>query len=265
VENAVSGRTVEVPVYLKIQNGSNLSGLQFLAHVLPSSGAPAITTPAQFVLNSGMPVGRPVDGLAPNQVAYAWDLGAFSSPLQGNVLLGHVQFTVPATAQAGQSYTIGFGNADGAPDLKTQFDFETFPGGVWVNGPARAPQAIISDEWKIKFFGSVDSPLADPNADPDHDGSPNWQEYLTGTDPTNPDSHLHLGVPQQRVIQGKKQLALDWLSAPGKTYVIETTGDLGSGNWSPLTSGVVGDGYVKEFLDANAHNHTQYYRVRLQN
>ena len=54
----------------------------------------------------------------------------------------------------------------------------------------------MSDEWKVKFFGSVDSPDAAPDADPDKDGLPNWKEYLAVTNPTDAQSHLHLGTPE---------------------------------------------------------------------
>jgi sugar lactone lactonase YvrE len=265
VEYGTPGQMAKVPVYAKVQNGSTLSGLQFAAKVVPYAGAPDINSTVQFVPAPGIPTGRTTDGLAPNQAAYAWQLGAFNPSLQGNVLLGTIQFTIPATAQTGHFYRVRFNNADGAPDANTQYDFESFSAGVWVNSAATAPQDTISDEWKIKFFGSVDSPLADPNADPDHDGSPNWQEYLAGTDPTNPDSHLHLTPPAEKVSQGKKQIVMDWLSAPGKSYVIETTTDLSSGQWTPISSSISGDGYAKEFADPNVLKHTQYYRIHLQN
>ncbi len=264
VENAKPGETVAVPIYVNIESGASLSGLQFLANIVPSAQAPALSAPARFARASGFPAGRDVEGLAPNQVAYAWDLDTFTPPLQGHVLLGNVVFTVPATARAGQSYTIHFGNADGAPNEETQYDFESFPEGVWVNGPAVPPLHPISDEWKICFFETLDNPDAAPSADPDKDGVPNWKEYLAGTDPTDPESHLHLTGPMRRWNNGKPQLALRWLSAPGKRYVIETATDLADGQWTTLISGVAGDGHIKEFLDSNMIQATQYYRVRLQ-
>jgi hypothetical protein len=262
IENAKPGQTVKVPVYVQVQDGSTLSGLQFLAKVTP---APENNTPAQFILADGIPAGRTVDNLAPSQIAYAWDLNSFKSPLSGKVLLGYAQFTVPPSAHAGQVYRLRFANADGAPDANTQFDFETFAGAVWVGTPAAPTQDKISDDWKIKFFGSVDSPLADPSADPDHDGSTNLQEYLAGTNPIDPQSHLHLYIPQAKWSKGHKQLSLNWLSAPGKTYVIETTSDVVNGPWTTVASGVLGDGTLKEYLASNTLDSTQYYRVRLQN
>ncbi len=43
----------------------------------------------------------------------------------------------------------------------------------------------LPDSWEIAYFGATGQ---DPNADPDGDGVSNLQEYLDGTDPTNPAS-----------------------------------------------------------------------------
>jgi hypothetical protein len=259
------GQSVQVPIYVNVGEDASLSGLQFLAKIAGSESAPPLAQSATFVLAKGIPSSRPVAGLAQNQVAYAWDVGSFDPPLQGRVLLGHVQFTVPASAQTGQFYRLRFANADGAPDLDTQYDFESLSASIWVNAPAQSRADFITDEWKVKFFGSIDSPLADPFADPDKDGIPNWKEYLAGTDPTDRESRLHLGAPEERTNDGRKQVGLRWLTAPGKKYIIETTDDLTGGQWTIRAEGISGDGRFKEFIDANITGAAQYYRVRLQN
>ena len=43
----------------------------------------------------------------------------------------------------------------------------------------------MSDAFELKYFGSITG--GDPNADPDHDGRPNFREFLQGTDPNAPD------------------------------------------------------------------------------
>jgi hypothetical protein len=73
---------------------------------------------------------------------------------------------------------------DGSPDLRTQYDFESFPAKVWVGTAAHTPAEVISDEWKQHFFGSLDNALSAPDADPDGDGVSNLQEYKAGKQPT---------------------------------------------------------------------------------
>ena len=43
----------------------------------------------------------------------------------------------------------------------------------------------MSDEFELAYFGSITG--GDPNADPDHDGRPNFREFLQGTNPNVPD------------------------------------------------------------------------------
>jgi len=53
------------------------------------------------------------------------------------------------------------------------------------------PQSQIPGNWLQKFFGSSicsNQDVCGDNADPDHDGLTNLEEYKTGTDPNNPDS-----------------------------------------------------------------------------
>jgi sugar lactone lactonase YvrE len=263
-ENIQPGQTVQLPVYVNVEPNATLSGFQFLANIVPAGNGPALQGNAEFVPAHGLPIGTAVTGLRPNQVAYAWALETLDPPLQGRVLLGHVTFTVPVNAKPGQVYHLRFGNADGAPDEDTQYEFESFAAKVWVSKPATPSHDVMSDEWKKKFFTNIDNPKAEPDVDADNDGVPNWKEYRAGTDPTKADSRLRLGPPEPRVKNGKKHLALKWLTAPGKAYVIETTDDIVAGVWTIVSAGVIGDGNYKEFLDANTSETTLYYRIRLQ-
>ncbi|GAC1412647.1 MAG: hypothetical protein NVSMB66_2250 [Candidatus Doudnabacteria bacterium] len=54
-----------------------------------------------------------------------------------------------------------------------------------------AVTSVISDEWRLKYFGSkkcADLSICGDDADPDHDGLTNAQEFRALTDPNNPDS-----------------------------------------------------------------------------
>jgi hypothetical protein len=265
IENAEPGALVQLPVYVTVAEGEKLSGFQFLATITGSAGAPSLPAPAQFVLAEGIPSSRPVDAPAPNQVAYAWDLGTFDPPLEGRHLLGHVQFNVPTKAAKGQVYTLRFSAADGAPDLSAQYAFETLPACVWVRCPAAKGPEAISDEWKLRFFGSLDNPLALPDADPDEDGAPNWKEYMWGTDPNQASSRLRLVGPEARFRGKSREFLLKWLTAPGKRYVLEACADLVSDDWKVLATDLPGDGNFQEFIDSNLPDGShRFYRVRLK-
>jgi hypothetical protein len=182
--------------------------------------------------------------------------------LQGTQLIGWIRVHVPVTVQGPHVYTLVFANADGAPDLQTQYTFDTRPASLFVLEPAPTPQDPTSDQWKLHFFGSLTSPSADPNADPDHDGVPNWAEYLAGTDPTDAHSYLHLSLTAAG--QPAKGVALHWLSAPGKLYQIQTATSLSGSGWTVLAGNLAGDGTVQQFVPPNATSAVRFYRIAIQ-
>ena len=111
---------------------------------------------------------------------------AFSPLLQGEQLLGTLRFNIPAVPAVGKHYTIRFSHPAGGPDLQTPLTFETIPGSAWIySAPPQGGQKT-PDEWRVHYFGSVSAANAADNADPDSDGSLNWQEYQNGTNPTQP-------------------------------------------------------------------------------
>lgn len=257
LENVLPGTTVNVPVCARVAPGAQLAGLQFRAIVNPENGAPALAQQAQFI--PALP-NATIQPAALNAVVSAWNIGQLAMPAASSNLLGFVRFTVPATATAGASYSVSFANADGAPDFFNQYNFETRSASVWVSRPAPAPLSIISDEWKIAFFGSTALPAAADAADPDGDGVPNVLEYLAGTDPTRAASRVQLAPAGWR--NGGRDLAFQLLSAPGKLYVLESNADLFSPAWTPVGTNL-GDGNWREFIQAVAPGGPRFYRLKV--
>ena len=151
VENAQPGSTVDVPIYIDSRTAPYVAGLQFRAVVEPVDGAPALETPVRFQSASSLPApfsAGETDGTLPvNHALTAWSLLQNKLPQaqmkQGT--LGTLTVAIPATARAGQEYRVRFEFADGAPDLKTQYSFETLPASIWVGASARVAQGQITD------------------------------------------------------------------------------------------------------------------------
>lgn len=257
VENAQAGGTVNVPVYLKVEPGYNVSGLMFRAAVSPAiSGslsfvpAPGLTAPAKS---------EPLSGATSSEILCGWLMPAFNPSLQGSNLLGWLRFSLPYGAASSPAYQVHFSHVDASPVAATLGDFvqyntQSMPGDVWVGTRALTPPALLSDEWKLKFFGSLTDPSCAPNNDSDGDGFTNLMEFNSGTNPTQADWRFKM------VLSG---FAIRWYAEVGKQYVVERSSDLT--HWEAAGTTVTGEGRLTEYQDNSGTLQTQYYRVRPAN
>lgn len=255
---AVQG--VSVPVYMKVAPGASVSGMQFVADVVPVDGAPAVSG-VSFLPSSSMAAPTtygsdvPGRGRLPSTVYARWD--NLDNGLTGTVLLGWVQFVTPSTVLAGEHYNIMFHDIGGAsisPDTGslTAYLFQSIHGEVWPFAPHPAgPQ--LSDEWKAYFFGSLTDPAAEPNADPDGDGFTNAEEFLVGTDPTAPDWHVRTQ---------DSHVSFRWVGQTGKTYKVEKTQDFKT--WNPATGPLSGQDSFLEYNELTTPAKAQFYRLNIQ-
>lgn len=260
IGNAVPGSYVTVPVYASAAAGVNMKGVQFRAAVTPVDSAPPLAERPQVEASSFGPArvvsGGP--GVSTGEVVAAYYPADF---LGSSNQLGSIRFRIPANAVAGDAYTVSFSYLSGTLGLVgAEPALESVTARVVVLAPAPSVPAVLPDQWKTNFFGSLLNPAGDPNADPDGDGVPNWKEYLAGTNPTNAESRLQLQTAGLQ--SGGSQPKLQWLTAPGKVYVLESTDDLGSGSWTTVDT-FTGDGYVQEFIQTNALDSSRFYRVRV--
>lgn len=277
LDNVDPADVVTVPISVKIMPGELVSGLQFRVSITPENGSPSLTQKPQFLPGPEIPApGRYANLPLPEELGLSWDLGAFSPPLEGEVLLGHLQFTVPLLAQSNDRYVVRFSRADGAPprffsptEEYTQYEFESLSGGVHIQS-AGSRDPMISEEWLNHFFDGPTDPLAGGNLDADGDGVTNLQEYLAGTHPLDADSRLALHVQRLSGADPADTAAairVRWLSAPGKTYRLERADDLLGASWTPIAEGLVGTGDYLEFVDGEGGTATapaRFYRIELQ-
>jgi hypothetical protein len=261
VTNLSPGKSCSLPVYANVVPGYSLAGFQFRAIVSPVGDAPAV---GQVVFNPapGIPSPLSAPGLSANDILQAWEIGAYATPLQNSNYLGTLTFVIPASAQPGQSYAVNFLGVSGAADDNTDYNMESFPGYAWVLSAALQPPSVTSDEWKANFFGSITNPLAADDVDADGDGVPNWQEYLAGTDPTNPLSVFKFSSAAFST-SGVNGVALNWLTAPGKTYILQSIPAIGGKNWTAIGTNT-GDGYNYQFIQTKYNGNAQFYRIQLQ-
>jgi hypothetical protein len=115
----------------------------------------------------------------------------------------------------------------------------------------------IPDAWELLNFGTID---IDPNADPDHDGLSNREEYLGGTGPNNPLDYLR--ITSESFGPGGTTANLTWTSVLTRQYYILRTPNLES-PWTDSGLGLIspdGASTTRAFGDSAAP--TRFYRVR---
>jgi len=111
----------------------------------------------------------------------------------------------------------------------------------------------LPDEWEIQYFGGISVANGGESEDFDGDGSSNYDEWLAGTDPANPNDLLEL----------KPVIGVAWIGVSNRSYEIEYSDD----NWKTFITSelLVGRGEQMVWIDPTEGNilHKRQYRVQV--
>ena len=114
--------------------------------------------------------------------------------------------------------------------------------------------------WELTYFGQTN---IDANADPDHDGASNMQEYLAGTNPL--DTADNLRVTSFGFLPGGGTAAITWSSVPTRLYrVLSTEAIDASASWADAGPGLLApdpSGLTTSTL-TNSTAQPQFYRIQ---
>ena len=101
--------------------------------------------------------------------------------------------------------------------------------------------------------------------DTDHDGMPDWQEVIVGTDPSNPDSVLKMLPPKQAEPPGSG-FVIEWQSVAGKYYSLSRATNLAATpGFSLVQSNIAGLAGTTRYTDTNPPaGGRAFYRIGAQ-
>jgi len=115
--------------------------------------------------------------------------------------------------------------------------------------------SLISYVW-LQSYGLPTDSSAD-YADPDHDGLNNWQEWVSGTDPTNALSALRM----VSAVPNGANTMVTWQSVAGVNYFLEQSTNLAA-PFTLLATNLVGQAGSTSYADTNAPTSGPFfYRV----
>jgi sugar lactone lactonase YvrE len=260
---ASAGQVLNIPITAKVFGGYPLRVALLNISVVPLDGSPPLTTPISFTPNStNTALGTPY--ITTNSVANyaaAW-LDSTIKGISSSAVIGTLTVTIPANATSLSSYAIHFDHASGSPNGIVSFPRQTLTGLITLSSRTNSTYNDgIPDSWRLRYFGTVDNFLSVSNADADGDGFNNWQEYVAGTDPTDPKSYLFTGTDQS-MAQSQQDSVIYWPSMQGKQYVIQCSPGLFPGSWTSISTNT-GTGGNMEIHDASGGG-VRFYRVQVQ-
>jgi hypothetical protein len=114
----------------------------------------------------------------------------------------------------------------------------------------------VPDSWEIAHGTAWTVP--DGNADPDHDGLSNLQEFLAGTDPLDAQSSLKL----QAQWSGGSNVTLQFTVSANRSYSLVYKDSLGTADWTRLADVPAHEtNWVYSIVDPAAGSSNRFYRV----
>jgi hypothetical protein len=257
---ASAGQTLQVPITAKIFGNYPLRILMLNLSVEPLDGSPALTSPVQFTPNAALGTAAMSSSTGNGNFAATW-LNSTIAGLTGTATLGTLTVTVPANAPSSAAYAIHFDHASASPNGIASFPKKTLTGLILLSDRSSSSYGDgIPDSWRLRYFGTVYNLLSQAAADADGDDANNWQEYLAGTDPTDPISVLRVST-DQAVAQQSQDCVVHWPSVAGRRYIIERSTSLYGPNWIPVSTNT-GTGTDMEFHDTGGGN-VRFYRVQV--
>ncbi|HXF10418.1 MAG TPA: hypothetical protein VN625_06500 [Desulfuromonadaceae bacterium] len=118
----------------------------------------------------------------------------------------------------------------------------------------------MDDAWELAAFGTL---ARDGSGDYDGDGASDLFEFLTGTDPTDPQSIFTAEI--SGTLTYGQNPTIDWPLAVGKSYRVQYKDDLGAASWQDVDGSIIQVGNRGRVTDLTPAVGKRFYRIVLTN
>jgi hypothetical protein len=180
-----------------------------------------------------------------------------NTPLFVDLVAGnlHLQTNSPCINSGLNTFAPGAADLDGNPRIA---------GGTVDIGAYefQSPSSLISYAWLQQFNLPLDG-SAD-FSDPDGDHMNNWQEWRSGTDPTDSSSLLRMLSPTP--FTNPSSVLISWKSVSNRTYFLQRSTNVAlPSSFITIQSNISGLPNITSYSDSNAVNgNGSFYRVGVQ-
>lgn len=129
-------------------------------------------------------------------------------------------------------------------------------------GTAFAEQMLFLRDCDGRFTEQqLSAGAAEPDADPDADGVPNWNEWVAGTDPALKGSVF--AMTNAPALNEYGRAVIHWPSVAGRVYAIERSTNLTSDAFAPIASGLPAVPPLNIYTDTIPQGPSAFYRIRV--
>jgi hypothetical protein len=134
---------------------------------------------------------------------------------------------------------------------------------LWLSATNRPSQQVLYDNWRSGWFGAdaENDAIAGPQADPDHDGSSNYAEFIANTCPQ--DGLSRFQIEKVTLNRSTDLLRTTVWGKAGRRYELQRA-DARLENWTGVDdSGNLASDEIISLSDLEADADSAFYRVRV--